>query len=128
MEGLGKLYNHVQPCGFMKIGLYSDLGRQAVRAAQQLAGQWKQDTTEGIRDFRHRIMGLDEIAKSYKLTCFTDFFSLSGCRELVFHSREHAFTLPQISHMLEELGLRFIGFELEVHPFMQRYKTQFPND
>ena len=129
LEGIRKLYDHVQPCGFMKIGLYSYTGSRTVRAAQQLAREWGLDATASrIRDFRHRIMKMDKSTESYKLTCYTDFFSLSKCRELMFRSREHWFTIPQIGQMLEELGLRFIGFELEVPAVLQHYKTQYPQD
>ena len=41
-----------------------------------------------------------------------DFYSLSGCRDLLFHVREHLFTLPQIKVILDDLNLRFLGFEL----------------
>jgi hypothetical protein len=40
-----------------------------------------------------------------------DFYSMSGCRDLLFHVQEHRFTLPQIKQMLEALRLEFAGFE-----------------
>ena len=36
---------------------------------------------------------------------------ISSLRDLVFHAKEHRFTLPQIKNCLEELGLKFCGFE-----------------
>ena len=41
------------------------------------------------------------------------FFSLSAVRDLVFHVQEYRFTLPQIKNCLNELGLKFCGFENE---------------
>jgi hypothetical protein len=32
-------------------------------------------------------------------------------RDLIFHVQEYRFTLPQIKNCLEELGLKFCGFE-----------------
>jgi len=32
-------------------------------------------------------------------------------RDLIFHVQEHRFTLPQIKKCLDELGLKFCGFE-----------------
>jgi len=32
-------------------------------------------------------------------------------RDLIFHVQEHRFTLPQIKNCLDELGLKFCGFE-----------------
>jgi SAM-dependent methyltransferase len=124
LKGWRQLLAHLQPGGLMKIGLYSTTGREPVRAAQELASQWMVDaTTDGIREFRHRIMQLDETTEAFKLTRFTDFFSLSGCRDLVFHAREHWFTLPQIDNMLKELGLEFVGFELEDPAVLPHFKS-----
>ena len=38
-------------------------------------------------------------------------FQLSEVRDLVFHVQEHRFTALQIRDCLEELGLKFCGFE-----------------
>ena len=42
-----------------------------------------------------------------------DFYSLSACRDLLFHVQENRFTLPQIEAALNDLDLRFLGFELK---------------
>ena len=47
------------------------------------------------------------------MTLCSDFFSLSMLRDLVFHVQEFRFTLPQIANRLNELGLKFCGFESE---------------
>ena len=50
--------------------------------------------------------------KSHKrLINIGDFFSLSMLRDLIFHQQEHRFTLPQLALCLDELGLKFCGFE-----------------
>ena len=46
-----------------------------------------------------------------RLTASNDFFSLSTLRDLIFHVQEHRFTLLQIKDCLDELGLKFCGFE-----------------
>ena len=45
------------------------------------------------------------------LTTSDDFYSVSGCRDLVFHAHEQCFTLPQIGRLLEEAGLELIGLD-----------------
>ena len=40
-----------------------------------------------------------------------DFYSLSTLRDLLFRAQEHRFTIPQIKGHLDELGLKFCGFE-----------------
>jgi len=57
-----------------------------------------------------------------------DFFSVSSCRDLIFHVRELCFTLPEIERMLQELGLRFIGFELENLEAIAAYRLSYPDD
>ena len=41
----------------------------------------------------------------------SDFYSLSTLRDLLFHVQEHRFTIPQIADCLDQLGLKFCGFE-----------------
>ena len=37
---------------------------------------------------------------------------MEECRDLLFHAREHHFTLPLIEGVLADLELDFLGFEL----------------
>ena len=48
-----------------------------------------------------------------KISNSYDFYSLSTLRDLLFHTQEHRFTIPQIREYLSELGLKFCGFEAE---------------
>ena len=40
-----------------------------------------------------------------------DFYSLSMLRDLLFHVQEHRFTIPQLNEHLDELELKFCGFD-----------------
>ena len=40
-----------------------------------------------------------------------DFYSMSTLRDLLFHTQEHRFTITQIKDSLDDLGLKFCGFE-----------------
>jgi hypothetical protein len=57
----------------------------------------------------------------------TDFFSTSECRDLLFHVREHCFTIPRIAAFISEHGLWFIGFEADPR-VSRRYAERFPAD
>ena len=57
-----------------------------------------------------------------------NFYSLSECRDLLFHAAEQRFTLPQIAQALEDLSLTFIGFEISAPQVKQRYRECFPKD
>ena len=56
-----------------------------------------------------------------------DFYSVSACRDLLFHVQEHRFTIPQIADCLGELGLNFLGFSLD-RSIAKRYAARFPED
>ena len=61
----------------------------------------------------------------YAITQFSGFFSLSECRDLLFHVQEHQFTIPQIAAFVNEAGFTFLGFEL---PARAAYLRRFPHD
>jgi hypothetical protein len=61
-----------------------------------------------------------------KISDESDFFSLSNCRDLLFHVQEHRFTLPQIKAALETLELEFLGFELRDRATMRKFKKTHP--
>ena len=57
-----------------------------------------------------------------------DFFSISGCRDLLFNVMEHCFTIPQIAAFLGESNLSFLGFEPFEDPgVIRKFHEQFSN-
>ena len=63
-----------------------------------------------IRNFR-QVLAESNDENHQLVTTSSDFFSLSTIRDLIFHVQEHRFTLPQIESCLDDLGLKFCGFE-----------------
>jgi tetratricopeptide (TPR) repeat protein/SAM-dependent methyltransferase len=122
----------LNPGGLMKIGLYSELGRNAVAAGRALARERGYAAVPAdIRRFRQDVQELTEANPGHPasgLARFHDFFTLSECRDLVFHVQEHRFTLAQIAAALPRLGLRFLGFELASSPVAAAYRRRFPED
>lgn len=114
MDGWRRLIPALRPKGVMRIGLYSELARRGVVACRaKIAELGLGDSDREIRDFRQIVMAAppgDPLREAMRLD---DFFSLSECRDLLFHVQEHRFTIPQIRDALDALGLRFIGFEVE---------------
>ena len=51
---------------------------------------------------------------------------MSGCRDLLFHVQEQQFTLPQVQSALNELDLRFCGFELVDASLLKAFSVQNP--
>jgi len=62
-----------------------------------------------------------------KLTQSTDFFAMSSCRDLLFHTHEQCTTLPDIDRFLDESGLMLLGFDVDAAA-LQAYKHRFPDD
>jgi hypothetical protein len=96
----------------MKIGLYSELARAPiVRARAQIAARGYGVSSPEIRKFRQEIEHFLDAETVSTLLASPDFYSMSGCRDLVFHVQEHRFTLPQIAVIIAGLRLDFLGFE-----------------
>ena len=74
---------------------------------------------EAMRSFRNDIINLKK-ENHRSIFSLGDFYSLSEWRDLLFHIKEHHFTLPQIRTCLDELGLFFCGFESD--KIVQKFK------
>lgn len=127
-EGWQALYNLLKPGSVMRIGLYSQIARQPIMAARELIAK-KQipPTPEGIRQFRRLLKSLDESHPARSIIESPDFYTLSECRDLVFHVCEHQYTLPEIKETLGKLDLEFIGFEFPEFRTLREFKSSFPD-
>ena len=65
--------------------------------------------------------------KLKEITESGDFYSISTCRDLLFHVQEHRLTLPQIASFLQDNNLQFLGFELDPG-LTGQYRRRFPED
>ena len=82
----------------MRIALYSERGRRAiVHARDFIARHGFEPTPAGIRRCRAAMLEAKDDALLASVTRNEDFYSLSGCRDLLFHVQEHRFQLPQIA-------------------------------
>jgi Flp pilus assembly protein TadD/SAM-dependent methyltransferase len=114
MAGWQVLVDLLRPKGLMKIGLYSEFARQSVVQGRELIEEKRYSTSaDDIRRCRRDVLSANRDSEISKLLEFWDFFSLSDCRDLLFHVQEHRFTLLQIDEALKSLGLKFLGFTTE---------------
>ena len=111
--------------GVMDIGLYSETARRAVVAARALIkDRGYCGTAADIRRFREEIRRTaPNFAKD--ILASPDFYTTSGCRDLLFHVMEHRFNIPEISNFLQENALTFLGFRL-AQDVSDRFRDQFP--
>ena len=111
MAGWHVLVKLLKIGGLMKIGLYSESARRhIVRIRETIALERMRKSEAEMRQFRQTLTQSDG-EHHQKLLCSGDFFSLSTLRDLLFHAQEHRFTIPKIQRALDQLGLKFCGFE-----------------
>jgi len=129
IKGLKVLLDILEPHGFLRIGLYSETGRQHVVKARELIKKRNfRNTNENIKNFRQEIIN-DIEDQSFKLfTQSQDFYSTSSVRDFLFHVQEHRFTIPQISKILKDLDLEFLGFFFDDEHIKRKFSKFFPND
>ncbi len=127
-KGLRILAGLLAPGGLLFVGLYSKIARTSVVAARELiASRGLPATTDGIRRMRHEIMTTaDPGALAALLSPASDFWSISDCRDLIFHVEEHRFTLLEIEEMFARAGLSFLGIETSRPADRQRFIAEFP--
>jgi Flp pilus assembly protein TadD/2-polyprenyl-3-methyl-5-hydroxy-6-metoxy-1,4-benzoquinol methylase len=126
LDGWRKLIGLLKPNGLMHIGLYSLTARNNVRNARQLIEDRNLGRSEtAIRSFRQQLLDLDPGDLLAPIAKFPDFFTLSECRDLLFHIQEHQFDIPQIASFLNANKLNFLGFETTA---TEAYLKRFPDD
>jgi ubiquinone/menaquinone biosynthesis C-methylase UbiE len=128
--GLRVLLSLLKPEGTLRLGLYSETARRGgsvVEARDFIASGGYQPTPEGIRSFRSAIIARrSEPRWRELLTMSADFYSMSGCRDLLFNVMEHRYTIPQIAQVLKAHSLSLIDFQIDPI-FVEQFRYQFPS-
>ncbi|MGZ5925985.1 MAG: tetratricopeptide repeat protein [Rhizomicrobium sp.] len=124
----GTLLSLLRPGGFMLVGLYSQVARRdIIRARHFIAARKFAPVPEQIRRCRQEIMALGEEENLTSLLKLSDFFSMSTCRDLLFHVQESYVTLAGIDDYLRAKNLTLLGFEINPS-VLHAYRQRFPND
>jgi hypothetical protein len=95
----------------MKIALYSKKARASVNTIRkEIAELGIYSDLASIKGFRELV--IESKKQHHKaVRSFADFYCLSELRDLLFHVKEHQFSIPEIEQMLKKLKLNFCGFE-----------------
>jgi SAM-dependent methyltransferase len=129
VKGLKVLLDILEPHGFLRLGLYSEIARQGVVAAREFIKKKNyKNTSKDIKICRQDILDQKENPLLQKLTYTSDFHSTSTVRDLLFHVQEQRFTIPQISKILKDLDLEFLGFSFSDPLIKKRFSKSFPED
>lgn len=119
--GLAALVDVLSPGGVLLIGLYARAARRRIAPARTLAEDEWPTTADAIRRFRARaLVELD----APEITYSPDFYSVGGCRDLLFHAREAAFTLPEIQSLLSDHRMTVLA--IETPPFAAKLLDEVP--
>jgi tetratricopeptide (TPR) repeat protein/2-polyprenyl-3-methyl-5-hydroxy-6-metoxy-1,4-benzoquinol methylase len=126
--GWRTLLSLLAPGGFMRLALYSQTARRNIAKARAfVADRNYGNSAEDIRRARQEIAAWDDRAAAEAILNSPDFYSVSNCRDLIFHTQEHGMTIPGIAQFLRENGLTFLGFDLN-GDVLEAYRRRFPHD
>ncbi len=112
MAGWHVLSRLTKPGGYMLIALYSALGRRdLIPVADFIVERNYGTSAKELRRFRADVLTLPPHHPARAIVAKRDdFYNLSMLRDLMFHVREHAFTISEIVDALKSLRLQFGGF------------------
>ena len=126
--GWRALLSLLRPNGLMLVGLYSRIARRDIALGRDfIAQRGYRPTADEIRRCRQELLALDDAAPVKNVTKFWDFYTISTCRDLLFHVQEGQFAIPEIKAFLVRNGLTFIGFMVDP-AVQQHYRARFPHD
>ena len=124
LAGWRILLSLLRPGGVMLVGLYSVTARQGINAARAFVSErGYQPTADGIRACRQELIRRESSGRSSN--AINDFFTMSECRDLLFHVMEHQFTIARIKAFVTEQRLTFLGFNID-KANLDRFQRQFP--
>lgn len=125
--GLSNLLKVLKPNGYMKLGLYSKYAREMITKVRELINkEGIESTKDGIRKFRSEILN-SNLTDFNDISLSSDFYSMSMCRDLCFHSHEKCYCIKEIKEILAEFNLEFLGFILPQN-IKDKYKLKYNND
>ena len=111
LKGLEILLNLLEPHGFLKLGLYSQIARQHITYARNFVKEKKfKSNIEDIRKCRYEIFSVKNDNFLKKVSLGRDFYTVSSVRDLIFHEQEHCFSIHEIIKILIKFKLKFLGF------------------
>ena len=125
LAGWQILLSLLRPGGVMLVGLYSVSARKTINVARAFVSErGYRSTPEDIRACRQALIAHESLRR--ELGSIHDFFTMSDCRDMLFHVMEHQFTIPQIKAFIVEQGLSFLGFDIDPDN-LAAFQRQFPD-
>lgn len=124
VKGWRALTTVLRSGGLMRVALYSERARRSIATLREHmarhALEWNPSTMHVIR---RRVLEADPADTIAELAYSDDLFATSAVRDLLFHVCEHRFTPAQLSGVLDNLALDFIGMEVRDLPLRNQFEA-----
>jgi len=135
LAGLQALSRLLKPGGVLQLAMYSRHGTEGwynmVREYMCSQLPWlrkkvRSPTKAELRAVRKNILALplDHLVRRHLVQC-TEFYSYTGCLDLLFHPCERSYTLLQVDGMLQTAQLRPIGVYFQDMEHGLKVRTAF---
>ena len=114
--------------GLMRIALYSKIAREHIsRIHSDIKYKNINTAKDKMMSYRNFLFDSNE-PDHIRIMESADFYSFSMFRDLLFHEKEHQFTIHQIKNYIEKLNLSFSGFEgYNNESMVKSFKSSNPN-
>jgi 2-polyprenyl-3-methyl-5-hydroxy-6-metoxy-1,4-benzoquinol methylase len=130
--GLRALASVLIPGGYMRIGVYSRRARAYLQDAQSLvASRGISRLPNDLRKIRQEIIAkilANELKGKRVPTHHSDFYHLSGFRDLLCHTHEVQFSPVELGAVFRRLNLSFLGYSGLDDETRAAYAERFPMD
>jgi SAM-dependent methyltransferase/tetratricopeptide (TPR) repeat protein len=121
------LLSLLQPNGVMRVGLYSEIARSDIVSVRKfISERGYRPTSHDIRKCRQEIFREYRQRDWASIVGGSDFYCMSGCRDMLFNVMEHRFTIPRIKAFLGDQQLSFLGFDVQ-REILAKFQRQFPS-
>lgn len=107
--GLAAVNKQLKPGGLLKIALYSRAARCCIEELREQLADHLPETAHDMRLVREALLNGSLGNEWNTVISSPDFYSLSACRDLLFHQQEHTYDCDDLQQLINNEGLEFIG-------------------
>ena len=111
LDGWRVLTSCLKKGGLIRLGLYSELGRQDIVKFQNEIRVSNINLSDNTIKYYRNFLLESKHEHHNQIKRRGDFYSMSELRDLLFNVKEHRFSISQIRNILFDLDLKFCGFE-----------------
>jgi len=127
-DGIKGLLGVSKPSSLFMLAAYSERGREAAIAARNFIAQHDiPSTLPALREMREAIRGLPFHHPVAPIQESLEFYSASGLVDYIFNKQETQYTPLGLQKLLDEHGLKFLGFHQIAGVHQHQFQEMFPD-